>query len=244
MIEFNSWRAYVNFSDSVKRRARYVFDTGTQHFLDCLVATGASRSGVLPKGSALWRAQLHDDPNERMWQTAPFLPERMKPITKVKEGRISPKGIPCLYLAADEKTAMSEVRPWVGAIGTLGEFSTLKDLTIIDCSQTVVLGGTLKLLAASTEPLPEEREKRVWANINAALSEPVTSTDSTAEYAPTQVLAEVFRGAGYDGIRYKSSLGPGTNVALFDLAAADVVARRIFQTKAVRYDFSVSYKIA
>src|ERR1039458_6332974 len=36
----------------------------------------------------------------------------MKPKPeKAKEGRVNPKGIPCLHLATHEDTAMSEVRP-------------------------------------------------------------------------------------------------------------------------------------
>jgi hypothetical protein len=103
-MEFNSWWAYNKFSDALTYHARYVFNRETQHFLDCVLATSASRSGVLPKGSQLWRAQPHDDPNETISNSVPSPVERMKPIPKVTEGRINPKGIPCLYLATDDNT--------------------------------------------------------------------------------------------------------------------------------------------
>ena len=45
-----------------------------------------------------------------------FAPNRMKPlVNKAIEGRINPKGIPYLYLSTKKETAMSEVRPWIGA---------------------------------------------------------------------------------------------------------------------------------
>ena len=158
---------------------------------------------------------------------------------------MNPKGIPCLYLATDENTAMSEVRPpRVGSPGTLAKFSTLRDLKMIDCSQAVIRRGSLKWLAmAPKEPPPKAREQGVWADVISAFSEPIVSTDTTAEYAPTQVLAETLRSANFDGIIYKSSLGPGRNVVLFDLAVADVVDRRLFKSRAIRYEFDVQ-KIA
>ncbi|MFL6450471.1 MAG: RES domain-containing protein [Bryobacteraceae bacterium] len=55
-----------------------------------------------------------------------------------------------------------------------------------------------------------------------AFSTPVTRDGSLADYAPTQILAELFKLKGYDGIRHKSLLneGKGTNLALFDIDSA------------------------
>ena len=124
---------------------------------------------------------------------------------------------------------------------------TLKELKLIDCSQAVVVvGSRLTLLAMfPEEPSADEREQRVWADINSAFSEPVDSTDSTAEYAPTQILGEAFRSALFDGIMYKSSLGKsGINVALFDLSAADVVQRQVFHCDGIQHEFGVSRTIS
>jgi hypothetical protein len=44
-----------------------------------------------------------------------------------------------------------------------------------------------------------------------------------ADYAPTQVLAEVFREHGFAGVGYRSSLGQGHNLVLFELDAAEIV---------------------
>jgi hypothetical protein len=54
---------------------------------------------------------------------------------------------------------------------------------------------------------------------------------------PTQVLAETFRSHGYDGVVYKSLESGGFNIALFDLAAAELITCGLYQTKSVSFEF-------
>jgi hypothetical protein len=165
---------------------------------------------------------------------APFPPERMKPLAhSAREGRVNPKGIPCLYLATDKDTAMAEVRPWLGLYVSVGQFRTLKELMIVDCS---VSHASLQDWYFE-EPNPKDREKAVWAALDRAFSEPVNADDSIAEYAPTQVVAEVFRADGCDGVLYKSLLGKGLNIALFDAGAADLVNCFLYEPKAIAFTF-------
>lgn len=236
--EFTSWRDYHKFSEAVIRHTRYIFDQDVRDFLDCVVATSASRVFRMPKGAQLWRAQLHQ-PNLKVWEVRdPFPPERMKPLLNCREGRLNPKNIPCLYLATNQHTAMSEVRPWAGVMGTLGEFSTKRELSLVNCTEKHKGSVPLAWLAG-VEPAPDDRERHVWGELNHSFSEPTTSTETTAHYAPTQVLGETFRNARFDGVMYNSSVSDGENVALFDLASADVVACRLFQTAKPRYDFEL-----
>ena len=51
------------------------------------------------------------------------------------------------------------------------------------------------------EPDPAEREKAVWAHIGQAFSEPMTRRDDSADYVPTQIIAELFKREGFDGNR-------------------------------------------
>jgi hypothetical protein len=76
----------------------------------------------------------------------------------------------------------------------------------------------------------------VWRAIARAFSEPATPDPGVAEYAPTQILAEHFRKLGYDGVIYKSKLGSGYNVAVFDLDALEIVDVRLYPVKIVRYE--------
>ncbi|WP_424666577.1 RES family NAD+ phosphorylase [Candidatus Binatus sp.] len=57
----------------------------------------------------------------------------MVPLSdRAREGRVNPKGIPCLYLATHKDTALSEVRPGKGSLISVAQFQTCRDLTIIN----------------------------------------------------------------------------------------------------------------
>lgn len=66
---------------------------------------------------------------------------------------------------------------------------------------------------------------------------PVSADNPTTEYIPTQILAELFRKNGFDGVVYKSLLGEGFNVALFDIDAAKLVNCFLYNAKSVAFKF-------
>ena len=197
-------------------------------------------------GTRLWRAQIGHVPCKRPLTdesgqnirsfdyVCPYPPERMKPLAeRAYEGRVNAKGIPCLYLSNDMKTAMSEVRPWIGSYISVGEFEVQRDLVLVDCSAD----RKFPLLTKPEGTLPE-RERLEWWSINYAFSTPVAPSDDTADYAPTQVIAESFRQDGCDGLAYGSSVGAGKNVAIFDLTAAEVLARRLYKLDKLDFTFA------
>jgi RES domain-containing protein len=60
---------------------------------------------------------------------------RMKPrVDRAVEGRANPAGIPVLYLGATIQTAISEVRPWIGASVSVAQFKVLRKLRALDLS--------------------------------------------------------------------------------------------------------------
>ena len=66
----------------------------------------------------------------------------------------------------------------------------------------------------------------------------MTSQDEIAEYVSTQILAELFKREGFDGVAYKSNFGEdGYNVALFDLDAADLINCFLFEVKKIEMEF-------
>ncbi len=233
MSEFQSWRSYWNFVTSTMFHSRYIRDSSTEHFLHTVLATGTSRMGKIEKGSCLWRAQLGciESRNEDD-QPCPFPYERMKPLLSMSiEGRANPKGIPYLYLATDKETAMAEVRPWLGSMISVGQFETTRDMKVINCSADQEYAIYLK------EPSPQKRESAVWSHINRAFSVPVSSTEQTAEYIPTQVIAELFKNNVYDGIIYRSALSAGLNVVLFNLDTADQVDCYLYTVEKITFGF-------
>lgn len=241
MREFRSWESYSEFVSTVTRRTRYFFDDEVKEFLEGVLATCEHRRDTTTLGTAYWRAQLGHawgkaaQPYEHLDTQVPFPPERMIPLPNVVcEGRVNPKGISCLYLASDEETSISEVRPWVGKYVSTARFQTTKTLTLINCSKAHADDYVIYF----DEPEPFEREQAVWRDIDRAFSQPVNPDDSTAGYVPTQILAEFFRMNGFDGIIYKSCLGPGSNIALFDVTSARLVDRSLHSIDGVKFTYT------
>jgi hypothetical protein len=159
----------------------------------------------------------------------------MKPLLhSAFEGRANPKGIPCLYVATTKTAAMAEVRPWIGAMVSLATFKIISTITIVDCSTLHAQYWKLLQQQKSGEDIPPEKfDDIVWAAIHGAFAEPVTRADDTADYAPTQILAELFRAEGYNGVANKSVFGEiGHNIALFDLNAAVQIDGVLFDLNA------------
>jgi len=240
MAEFKSWESYGDFKHFVENKNRYIRNQESEKFLKTVLETSESRERRLPQESILWRAQLghalkpyYQEDVYLFDEPVPFLPDRMKPLrNKASEGRLNPKGIPCLYLSTDKNTATAEARPWIGSLISIGQFKILKDLIVIDCSRKHV--GRIPYIE---EPPPEERERAVWSDIERAFSEPINRNDQSADYVPTQIIAELFKNKGIDGIYYKSALGEGHNIALFDLDAAEIINCSLFETKTVSFNF-------
>jgi len=141
MANFGSLNQYSEFADFVKRKARYVLDSGNRDFLDAIIATIPKRKRTIERGTTLWRAQKdclfervvnkNDDGTETDSGKipVPHPPDRMlPPADRAFEGRVNPKGIPCLYFATDMNTAMAEVRPWIGSYVSVASFRDAQKL--------------------------------------------------------------------------------------------------------------------
>jgi len=247
-MSFKSWRSYSIFRYVVDTKQRYILDEESKEFLNSIIDTCKDRETSLKIGSTVWRAQnghslrpyyQHDpETNEDIHIDdflAPFPSNRMKPLEdSATEGRANSKGIPCLYVATDKETAMAEVRPWLGATISVGEFKLERELKILDFS---VEHGKNNINFYFEEPTPEEIVKAVWSDIDNAFSKPTKASDLKSEYAPTQIISEFVKSKGYDGIAYKSSLADGHNICLFDLGSANIIRCSIYEASNIKYDF-------
>lgn len=244
MTAYDSYDAYDRFAREIVGRARFVWDDVTQHFLDSVLAQAHERVDTIGPNIILWRAQVGhefrtvDDDNAGPYDVpAPLPPARMTPLSsRAREGRANPKGIPCLYLATHLGTAIAEVRPWIGSEVSVGQFVPTRELRLVNCTEHEEAKLFLPLSAAP----PDSWDTRVWCAIDYAFSRPLTPSDDEADYAPTQVLAELLMSGGFDGIAYASSLGDGHNVALFDLDAAVLTGCGLYRVKAMGLRFEES----
>jgi hypothetical protein len=257
MAEFASLHSYSQFEQSVKTKARFVHDDEVREFLRNVLETSQTRRRRLPKDRILFRAQTgftltteplrigeEEEDVEIVDVAGAHPPERMVPKAEyVGDGRVNPRGIPCLYLASPASAAMSEMRPWVGSYITLAQFKMVRDCQVVDCSLSTTKSGLLEIVdldgvADPSEPDPVTRVAGVWGDIGFALSKPVAHDEPHLDYVPTQILAEAFRSHGYDGIAYKSLLDErGKNVALFDITAAKLINCCLYKTKSASLEF-------
>lgn len=238
MDSFPSTEAFLEFRNEVSSHSRYLWTPQAEQFLRAVADTCKSRLRTIQKAEVFWRAQIGhewiEEPSYGKRIRSPHPEERMKPLQdRAYEGRVNSKGIPCLYFATTPEVAMSEVRPWIGSVISVARFRPDRDLTVVDCS---VFHDTE--IPSFVSPTSQEIEEAVWAHINHAFSRPVTRSDNTAAYAATQILAEVFRSEGYDGIIYKSAFtAEGYNVALFDLDCAHQLESSLFEVRNAVFEF-------
>lgn len=242
-MSFKSWRSYWQFRHFVKNESRYHFDTNSNEFLKAISDTCKERVLTIPVSQSLWRAQIGCNWQPLMQDDihiedlpVPFNFGRMTPLeNSASEGRANPKGMPYLYVATDKETAMSEVRPSLGSIISVGEFNPCKELKIIDFS---VHQEKKKTALYLKEPSEEKRVEAVWSDMDKAFSVPVSNSNFTSDYVPTQIIAEFIKSLNYDGIAYQSSLGSGKNIALFDLKSASIKDCNVFNVTQVNYGFT------
>lgn len=234
-MTFEHWSDFVKFNESVVRRRRYDLEEPSRAFLAAVLASSLPRTIHVERDTELWRAQVASKPYEIVAkedgeitcveESEPCDLERMKPGKGPKEhgeGRANPHGIPCLYLASDATTAIAELRPTLSGAMSLARFILHRECQFIDCSRDQWFPLPP---APERDSLPSDQLDKInWGFIAEAFEAPRGLSEPEWMYIPTQILAEHFQSAGFDGIRYRSSqnLG-GLSYALFDCALADPV---------------------
>ncbi len=185
--------------------------------------TAEKRVLVIQPETSLWRAQVGSAAEPHYANgvlvgdfPCPFRQDRMKPrrecaIGGPGESERDSKS----YLATDQDTAIGEVRPWIGSDVSVGLFKTCRELRVVKCMTDHGPDYLLRYLFSEAEPPAEEREEMVWICIDQTFARPVARNDNVADYAPSQIIAELFKVQRYDGIAYRSSVSnTGYNVAL------------------------------
>jgi RES domain-containing protein len=233
---FESHEDFYKFRREVAFTRRYMRSDQSEKFLAALLSSCAGRTLTIARGQQYFRAQLGHE-----WKHGPlggpmpypFSAARMKPLDdRAHEGRVNPKGIPCLYVASTVEAAMSEMRPGISAQMSVATLQTVADLCVINCTQRH------GVFVGLFEPEIEKRDDTVWSTIDQAFGDPIVRVEDRADYAATQIIAELLRFNGYDGIAYASQFDPrGYNVALFDLNVAQQVNCAIYSAAGVKYEF-------
>lgn len=109
-------------------------------------------------------------------------------------GRANPEGISYLYLASNEQTACSEIRPVIFDIISVSRFKLVKRLTIINLNNI-----DLK----AYEGIERIKRKSFLEKVMISFALPINERNAV-EYAPTQYIAAYLKANGIDGIKYFS----------------------------------------
>jgi RES domain-containing protein len=219
------------FTDHLRKKNRYRLNKKWEDFIQKILNASKTRGILIRKDRVFWRARIGEH-----WLPRPTWPDKLSsiyphpllcskmgapPTNKSKEGRSNPKGISYLYLSSDYKTSIAEVRPRVGAPVSVGKFKIIKNQTVLD----------------TTSSVSEESDiEHIWKSINDSFSAPMAYYEDNLQYVSTQYLAELFKGAGFDGIKYKSSVRKGGyNLLLFNKKIATCVQCRLYYVEEIIY---------
>lgn len=159
---------------------------------------------------------------------APYTHEEVgaPPPHIASEGRLNRYRTSVLYLATDELTAISEIRPQPGHIVSVGEFNPKRSITVANlAAPNVESQAKDKLL----ERLHLAISLGVFANL------PVTP-ETRHWYMATQLIGDAARAAGFEGVMFRSTVSSGTNLVVFDPSLFNQASRvKAVEVKALSY---------
>ncbi|WP_354517174.1 MULTISPECIES: RES family NAD+ phosphorylase [unclassified Luteibacter] len=151
------------------------------------------------------------------------------PVGTTSAGRANRPGVSYLYLASNSDTAAAEIRPHPGEMVSLGCFELARDLRVAD-----IRTHDLTKLWHSDEELSM---LELIATMEQAFSTAAPPSNRSM-YTLTQFMAEIFRQLGFDGLLFRSTVGDGHNLVVFDPSLANWVdgASKVIDVKRVVYE--------
>ena len=238
-ISTSSSPVYTEVADRLKHENYFDIQDGFEKHLakfDTELAT------PLPAGSVLHRARqgvakkyLRGLGWEAETLFQPYMGKEIgaPPPPKASAGRLNREGVSFLYLASDEKTAAAEIRPHPGHRVSIGAFRSIKDLRVIDFGR-IDIGK----FSASDVRLDLFH---LGHTISREISLPITP-EERHRYSITQLLADIIRRRGFDGIRFPSSIASGVNYCIFSPGAfkAEDACGKVVYIKGLKYDIEES----
>jgi hypothetical protein len=141
------------------------------------------------------------------------------PKRNASHGRANPAGIPYLYLGSTVETAISEIRPHTGEMACVADFRAPNNLNLVDLQNP--RKRVSPFLLKDAEDIGRMRSDIPFLErLGDELTRPVLPQAAAVDYTPSQYLCEFIKKCGYKGVIYRSSVGDGMNLALFDPALA------------------------
>ncbi len=216
-------KQWNEFSEEITHQNRFFPQKQLDHNLICEILAFSEKT--IPRGEFLFRARL--SPDEK------FLPAEMGKPPKdkaIEEGRANPMGISYLYLASDSDTAISEKRPQLNDKVTVAKFKINDKISTIDLRDPHI-GSPFKWGEKLEFVLDIQGFLRMLGFI---LSKPIDKNKPPLEYLPTQYLCEFIKHQRFEGVLYKSFLGNGHNIVLFDESKINCTGTKLYRVTSVK----------
>jgi len=175
-------------------------------------------------GTSFYRSRIASNEREaRSFAVNPEVELGVAPKERSANNRMSPAGIPLLYVSRDVDTCIAEVRPSIGDTVVVGRFQSTQPLKFFDFT---ALNRWLKYEPLSLfDPSYRKRSdhRALLKYLHEEIARPVRANDT--DYVVTQALAEFIRYEkkwAFDGIAFQSvQRKGGVNYALFDRGAPE-----------------------
>lgn len=148
---------------------------------------------------------------------SPFKADEMgaPPKRNALHGRANPAGIPYLYLASTHTIAVCEIRPHTGAIACVANFAIPENLRLVDLRSP--RGRVSPFILEDAADIGKMRSDLPFLErLGEELTRPVLPDSAAIDYTPSQYVCEFIKKCRFDGVIYRSSMGDGMNLALFD----------------------------
>ena len=144
------------------------------------------------------------------------------PYDKATAGRCNPQNVSYLYVANDPHTAVAEVRPFIRDSVSVATLKPKRDLKLIDFYYQYDTDGTIMITDS------------FWHKIRCEFS--AINKGNADDYLVTQFIAAFAQNAGYDGLRFRSSLVyEGTNYVVFNGDSCTPVSSKMYIIPGVDY---------
>lgn len=144
-------------------------------------------------------------------------------------GRLNRQGVSFLYVTDDVQTALAEVRPHPGHIVSVGR---------IELSRPSVIADFTSIALSSFSSSDENLDNFVFLrSIERDFSTPVVPEERSS-YLLGQLVADLLRDLGFDGVAYHSAVAAGRNYCFFEPERLRYIPKtgEVFQVRSLHYE--------
>jgi hypothetical protein len=202
---------WEGFATRITHERRFFDTQAAKQLADILGGPGSAKAVSLPvleigpetPYPTIFRARVAtSEAQAREILTDPGHEVGPPPREKATVGRMNPAGISVFYGALGAHTAVAEVRPYVGGLVVVAQFTPTRCLRLLDLTQ-MGSGYTGSIFADDYADRVSRRQ--FLRGFHALIARPVRPGDEQTAYVPTQAVAEyVGNVLGFDGLLFAS----------------------------------------